>query len=257
MQLLEILTKRDNEIIKLSKEKEYIYNEMSTMRRLQMHLSNKLDQNESLNSLPQIPPITLAEVPILNDQENSKKISIIPHYAEKLHRDVDIQMTKSNQERFQAIKDRKKPNPEPSKNNPAVKVDAEKSEPIVLKQAANKLLKVTEGLVNENVKTPEPLNPVPTKKLLAKKKKPENIESTIDGRTEIVKTIRHQRSISTPPKTSLSSDKKAEDKEDIDISNEILRSAKIQLEFQAYVKKDLENTEQLVLNHSRSRSDVK
>ncbi|KAJ3271185.1 hypothetical protein HDV01_006974 [Terramyces sp. JEL0728] len=92
-QLVDLIAKRETTIEKTAREKEYLHEEMVTMRRLQMHLSNKLDQefykenDESVNTT--------------HDAHNRKtSTKIIPHYAGKLVRDSETPLRDGNIEKL-------------------------------------------------------------------------------------------------------------------------------------------------------------
>lgn len=95
-QLMEILASRELSLQKLVKEKEYIYNEMVTMRRLHMHLNDSLEdkKNETIINEDHATKVS-------GFSENSK---IIPHYAEKLRRNSDIKLSSTNERRLSQIK---------------------------------------------------------------------------------------------------------------------------------------------------------
>ena len=71
MQLIEMISKREQELVKVIKEKDTIYNEMVTMRHLHMHLSNVVEDEENAYSA--------------SDQTNSNNnIKNVPRYAQKI-----------------------------------------------------------------------------------------------------------------------------------------------------------------------------
>ncbi|KAJ3321968.1 Rab GTPase-activating protein 1 [Boothiomyces sp. JEL0866] len=95
-QLIELITKREITIEKLAKEKEYLHEEMMTMRRLQMHLSNKLDQDFYKES----------EIPVDSTQQPSEApirktgTKFTPHYAGKLIRENEFSLREGNAEKL-------------------------------------------------------------------------------------------------------------------------------------------------------------
>jgi vacuolar-type H+-ATPase subunit I/STV1 len=95
-QLMEILASRELSLQKLVKEKEYIYNEMVTMRRLHMHLNDSLEDKKNETIINEDHATKASGF-----SENGK---IIPHYAEKLRRNSDIKLSSTNERRLSQIK---------------------------------------------------------------------------------------------------------------------------------------------------------
>ncbi|KAJ3368023.1 hypothetical protein HDU91_000896, partial [Kappamyces sp. JEL0680] len=104
LQLLEIITKREQALAKVVKEKEYIYNEMVTMRRLHMHLSNRIDMADT-ESDQAIPSLKAMEEKASSDQPAAAKDESVPHYASKVNRANDIVVRKGNAARLQKLVD--------------------------------------------------------------------------------------------------------------------------------------------------------
>ncbi|KAI8900427.1 hypothetical protein BC833DRAFT_582006 [Globomyces pollinis-pini] len=95
-QLTEIVVKREQTIEKLAKEKEYIYGEMMTMRRLQMHLSNRLENDDSSN-IPTMTPAIAEPINSESAESNSnQEKKVIPHYAETLKRNTEVKLRDNN-----------------------------------------------------------------------------------------------------------------------------------------------------------------
>jgi hypothetical protein len=107
MQLLEIITKREQALAKVVKEKEYIYSEMVTMRRLHMHLSNRIDAMADTGSEETIPTLQDMETLAAQIEKNN---GTEPHYASKLNRDNNTVIRDGNASRLtKLIEDQNKP----------------------------------------------------------------------------------------------------------------------------------------------------
>ncbi|KAJ3256409.1 hypothetical protein HK103_005538 [Boothiomyces macroporosus] len=90
-QLVELISKREVTIEKLVKEKQYLHEEMMMMRRLQMHLSNKLDQEFYKEKDSTTDPVAPTDNSI---RKTGTKFT--PHYAGKLIRDNEIGLREGN-----------------------------------------------------------------------------------------------------------------------------------------------------------------
>jgi hypothetical protein len=78
LQLIEVLDAREQALQKIVKEKEYIYGEMIAMKQMQMHLSQQIDESKAMSRV------------------GESGSSIIPHYAEKLKRNREVEMRPGN-----------------------------------------------------------------------------------------------------------------------------------------------------------------
>jgi hypothetical protein len=104
LQVLEILQKRDQQILKLQKEKEAFHNEILMMKRLQMHISAKLDQNGPEPDLKIVTPVETPRLSLVAEPQTK----VVPHYQEKIHRDTEIVMNPGNQAKLNKLKEKKK-----------------------------------------------------------------------------------------------------------------------------------------------------
>ena len=265
---MEIITKREQALAKVVKEKEYIYNEMVTMRRLHMHLSNRID-NMASGSLED-PPV---EQSTSQANPEEKKDKEVPHYAQKVHRDYEIKLRKGNKkllalgEKSNAPKSAKA---QPFSKTPKVSENQQplnSNTPVKSLVREDKDFKATgqdkpllEGKDNPIKSTPvvpptgkdavdqkpkQPLltimgkeNPIkPSPSTEAKEQKPSIAK---DHPTKVAETHKQtgMSGISNKENIPHDSPSKPTTKNEEPIQSEAIRSAKIQMEYNAYVKDD-------------------
>jgi hypothetical protein len=275
LQLLDILVKRERDIEKLAKEKEYIANEMVTMKRLQMHMSDRLDdglpqvKSDSVNNSNEVEPFRES---IAKERTIIRNSDVIPHYAEKIQRSSEIAIRPGLAEKIAKSKEstsNRSNNKEPNIENESeqkykeLKLDQEKVQGFVelndsehdpknAPKNSTDRTKDQKEVASESIKPSKARNGKKDKEKKEEEMKPEAQEfnlkivpkNEVSVKVELNNSVKKDAKDSDQDKTK---DQKVVDGSTIEFKKprktrfgkkDDMESAKIQVEYNAYVKEE-------------------
>ncbi len=233
MQLLEIITKREQELAKVAKEKESIYNEMVRMRRLHMHLSNIIEDD----MVPKVHSSSSQELDSTK-KENLEKIKpekYVPHYAKKIVRQTEVKIREGNKKLLSSKYSEKK-NTIPTQEK---LVNSIKRESVVENESQVK------NVANLNdVQFESHLDQGAKKISKNKSLNDENQDLSIKENTQPV-TPQTKHKFSKPNQLNNAEDFEKERTSSVTKKEKLMKNAKIQIEYESYVgdEKNNENPE--------------
>lgn len=274
LQLLEIITKREQEMAKVVKEKEFIYKEMVTMRRLHMHLSNRIDNMDGGDGHSSSESQELSQEDKVEQQQQPTSPaakSDVPHYAQRVKRENELKLRAGNK-KLLASKG-KAPIPIRNKtveaaessfktlNDPAPQIKPTQKQPPVLvspqENSKGASLAAVATLATNVKKIAPPANvnkeqrnpdltimgeqkPVtPAKKSRSKSETPSKPASSANKDDAAEEEKENMTPVVTITRTRASSEQPSKKDDDNDRKLEQMKNAKIQIEYESYVPSEV------------------